>query len=197
MDGFGVLGALAPEDMPAVIFVTAFDRYALKAFEVHALDYLLKPFDRARFTEAVDRAVQQLQARTSYNAETKILDMLEELKAHRNAHAVRRFVVRARGRVHFVQADEVEWIEAGGNYVTLHVGKQSHMIRGTMRRMEEVLDPGRFGRVHRSAIVNLDRIREIQPWFNGDFVIITESGHEVTTGETYRPRVQELLKNPL
>lgn len=123
--------------------------------------------------------------------------MLEELKAHRSAHAVRRFVVRARGRVHFVQADEVEWIEAEGNYVSLHVGKQSHMIRGTMRRLEEVLDPSRFARVHRSAIVNLDRIREVQPWFNGDFVIITESGHEVATGETYRPRLQELLKNPL
>ena len=197
LDGFEVLAALDESTLPAVIFVTAFDRYALKAFDVHALDYLLKPFDRERFTESVDRAVRGLANASGASARTQVLDILEELRSRQGTQAVRRFVVRSKGRVRFVMADEVEWVGAEGNYVSLHVGRETHMIRGTMKRMEGALDADRFVRVHRSAIVNLDRISEIQPWFNGDFVILTESGDQVTTGETYRARIQELLKNPL
>jgi two-component system LytT family response regulator len=197
MDGFEVLAALDEEHVPAVIFVTAFDRYALKAFEVHALDYLLKPFDRARFSESVDRAVSRLTAARGLDARTQLLDILEELRSQGGTKPLRRFVSRSQGRIRFVMAEDVEWIEAEGNYVALHVGADSHLIRGTMKRMEESLDPRRFLRVHRSAIVNLDRVNEIQPWFNGDFVMLTESGHEVTTGETYRARIQELIRNPL
>ncbi len=197
MDGFEVLSALDAASLPAVIFVTAFDRYAIKAFDVHALDYLLKPFDRERFNEAVDRAVDRLSPAHEGVARAELLEILHELRSRQGVTAIRRFVVRDNDRVRFVMADDVEWVEAAGNYVTLHVGAEAYMVRGTMKRIEDALDPERFLRVHRSGIVNLDRVREIQPWFNGDFVILTETGHKITTGETYRSRLQDLLKNPL
>ena len=197
MDGFEVLSALEGPSLPEVIFVTAFDRYALKAFDVHALDYLLKPFDRERFSQAVDRALLRMGNARPGEVATEMAQVLHELRSRLGSQRVERFVVRDRDRIRFVMIEDIEWIEAAGNYVTLHLDGVSHMLRGTMKAVESTLDPLRFVRVHRSGIVNLDRVREIQPWFNGDFMILTKSGHKVTTGETYRARVQELLKNPL
>ena len=197
MDGFEVLAALEGTPLPEVIFVTAFDRYALKAFDVHALDYLLKPFDRERFSAAVDRAVHRIGQSSEGAPQTDVARVLHELRSRLGNQWIERFVVRERERIRFVMVDDIEWVEAAGNYVTLHLDDASHMLRGTMKAIESTLDPRRFLRVHRSSIVNLDRIDEIQPWFNGDFVIRTRSGHKVTTGETYRSRVQDLLKNPL
>ena len=151
MDGFEVLDALDAETLPAVVFVTAYDRYALKAFDVHAVDYLLKPFDRARFRSALDRARLDLR---SDDAGRRILALVADLRRERRPQ--QRIVVKAAGRVFFLRPDEVDWMEAAGNYVRPHVGKEAYLVRETMKGLEERLDPDTFIRVHRSRIVNLD-----------------------------------------
>jgi two-component system LytT family response regulator len=195
LDGFGVLEQIGPEGMPAVIFVTAYDEYALRAFEVHALDYLLKPFDRERFETALRRAKQQVREQES-NVSERILALLAELQTQQRRGQLERLVVKSGGRVYFVPVEDIDWIEAAGNYVELHAGQQSHLIRGTMKGLEDRLDPECFVRVHRSAIVNINRIKEMQPWFNGEFVIILTSGAKITSGNSYREGLRRLLENP-
>jgi two-component system LytT family response regulator len=193
--GFDVIHTVGADRMPFVVFVTAFDRYALRAFDVHALDYLLKPFDRDRFRETLTRARKQLQRRSNGELERRLLELVQDLKPA--PHPMERFVVKAGGRVFFVRADEIEWIEAAGNYVKLHVGSEEHLFRETMNAIEAKLDPDQFFRIHRSHIVNIERVRELQPWFNGEYVVFLRSGTRLTLSRGYRERVQDRIGRPL
>jgi two-component system LytT family response regulator len=191
LDGFGVLAALDAEHLPAVVFVTAYDRYALQAFEVHALDYLLKPFDRERFGKALERARAQLRQEQSADANQKLLALLHDVREARRP--AERLVVKSGSRVSFVRVEEIDWIEAAGNYLRLHVGSETHLLRETMSRLEERLDGKQFLRIHRSTIVNVERIRELQPSFHGDYLVLLRDGTELTLSRGFRDKLQELL----
>lgn len=189
LDGFALLEALGPERMPVVIFVTAYDEYALRAFEVHAFDYLLKPFDQPRFEKALERARQHLGAESRNNE--RLLNLLNELK-HRNREPAR-FAIKTPGRVFFVRQEDIDWMEAADNYVNLHVGSETHLIRETMNSLEQRLDPRRFLRIHRSTIVNADRIKELRPWFHGEYVVLLKDSTELTLSRTYREKILGIL----
>ena len=192
-DGFTVLEALDVNPMPAVVFVTAYDKYAVRAFEVHALDYLLKPFDRERFDEALNRAVRQI-GRPS-ESEKRLLDLMEELKSGAVADRyAQRLVVRTHGRIIFLGTDEIDWIESAANYVRLHVGKEAHLMRETMAGIESLLDPKDFVRIHRSFIVRIDRIREMEHWSHGEYVLFLKDGTQLTSSRGYREKVSALLE---
>jgi two-component system LytT family response regulator len=193
--GFDVIDAIGPARMPFVIFVTAFDRYALRAFDVHALDYLLKPFDRDRFREALGRAREQIERRSNGDLERRLLALVSDLKP--GPQPLERFVIKSAGRVFFVRAADIEWIEAAGNYVKLHVGSETHVFRETMNALEAKLDPAVFFRIHRSHIVNIERVRELQPWFNGEYVVFLTSGARLTLSRGYREKMQDRIGRPL
>jgi two-component system LytT family response regulator len=195
IDGFGVLEALPRDRIPTVIFVTAYDQYAVRAFEVYALDYLLKPFDQERFDKALDRAKGHIANQQNDSLSQRILSALEEIKT-RPVH-LERLVIKMNGHVFFMKAEEIDWLEAEGNYVRLHAGKESHLLRDTISALESQLDPKKFIRVHRSAIVNIDRITELQPWFHGEYRIILREGVQLTLSRTYREKLHELLGRPL
>jgi two-component system LytT family response regulator len=195
-DGFAALDAVQGVSMPVVIFVTAYDDYALQAFEVHALDYLLKPFDRDRFISALTRAKRQVQSDRQSTQREPITALLHELRRERRGGWLERLVVKTRGRVFFVATGEIDWIEAAGNYVQLHVGSESHLIRSTMKTLEERLDPDLFLRVRRSAIVNISRIQHIEPWSSGEYLITLKSGADVMSGAAYREALKALMENP-
>jgi two-component system LytT family response regulator len=187
LTGFEMLDRLDPARIPVIIFVTAYDQYALQAFEVSALDYLLKPFDRERFRRALDRARAELDRRKAGAVNEKVLRLLSELQ--RSKKYVDRLIVRAGGRVLFLRADEIDWIEAAGNYVRLHAGKEEYLYRETMTKLEEQLNPDRFARIHRSTIVNIARIKELQPWFRGDYMILLRDNSKLILSRTYRGRL--------
>jgi two-component system LytT family response regulator len=195
IDGFGVLEALPADCIPTIIFVTAYDQYAVRAFEVYALDYLLKPFDQERFDRALKRAKAHLSNERAENLSRRILNALEEIRT-KPVH-LERLVIKMNGHVFFVKADEIDWLEAEGNYVRLHTGKESYLLRDTISALESQLDPKKFIRVHRSAIVNIDRITELQPWFHGEYRIILGEGVQLTLSRTYREKLHELLGRPL
>jgi two-component system, LytTR family, response regulator len=187
LTGFEVLDRLDPARMPVIVFVTAYDQYALKAFEVCALDYLLKPFDRERFGRALARARAELDRRQAGQVNERVLKLLSELgtvKKH-----LEKLMIRDGGRVFFLRTDEIDWIEAAGNYVRLHVGKEAYLYRETMTKLEAQLNPERFARIHRSAMVNIERIKEMQPWFRGDYVIVLRDNQKLTLSRTYRGRL--------
>src|SRR5688500_18547739 len=169
LDGFGVIQAVGAEKMPTVIFVTAYDEYALRAFEVHALDYLLKPFGRDRFRETLKHARASLERRRAGDLGRRLLALVNDIKPE--APKLDRLVVKSGGRVFFLRTDDLDWIEAAGNYVRLHLGEESHLFRETMNRMETRLDSRRFVRIHRSRIVNTERIKELQPWLDRKSVV--------------------------
>ena len=189
MDGFAVLEAVGPERVPAVVFVTAYDRYALRAFDVHALDYLLKPFDRERFQKALERARAQVGERGKLG--DRLLALLKDIKEE--PKHPQRFVIKSAGRVFFLRADEINWIEAAGNYVQLHVGSATHLMRETMGGLEARLDPEKFVRIHRSAIVQVDQLKEMQPAFHGDYIVILQDGTRLNLSRSYREKLQALL----
>lgn len=191
VDGFGVIEAIGPERMPTVVFVTAYDEYALKAFEVHALDYLLKPFGRVRFQETLKHARASLDRRRAGDLGRRLLALVNDIKPE--APKLERLVVKSGGRVFFLRTEEIDWVEAAGNYVRLHLASESHLFRETMSRMEARLDPRRFVRVHRSHIVNTERIKELQPWFNGESVVILRNGTRLPLSRGYRDKLQEHL----
>jgi two-component system LytT family response regulator len=193
VDGFEVLAALRPGALPATVFVTAHDEYAVRAFEVHAIDYLLKPFDDARLLTALARAKQRL-ARHGGTAGQPLLALLDE-RAQRTS-SVERFLVRARGKVVVVRAEDIDWIEAADYYATLHVGGDSHLIRETMTDLEGSLDARRFVRVHRRAIVNIDRVREVHPLFRGDCTLVLADGTQVRLSRTRRSEFERLFGMP-
>jgi two-component system, LytTR family, response regulator len=190
-NGFGVIDAVGADRMPNVIFVTAYDEYALKAFEYHALDYLLKPFNRDRFQETLKHARASLERRRAGDLGRRLLALVNDIKP--DAPRLERLVVKSGGRVFFLRTDEIDWIEAAGNYVRLHLGDESHLFRETMNRMEGRLDSRRFVRIHRSRIVNSERIKELQPWFNGEYVVILRNGTRLTLSRGYRDRLQDQL----
>jgi two-component system LytT family response regulator len=190
MDGFGVVRAIA-RSHPLIIFTSAYDEYALKAFDVHAFDYLLKPFDRRRFRESLQRARMQLSRSNPAISDDRIAALFENLATARNAPD--RIAIRNNGRVIFLRLGEIDWIEAADNYVCLHCGKETHVLRETMSELEARLNPARFVRVHRSAIVNLDRIRELQPWFRGDYKVVLHDGTELTLTRGHREKLESRL----
>jgi two-component system LytT family response regulator len=189
MDGFGVVSAMA-RSHPLIIFTSAYDEYALKAFDVHAFDYLLKPFDRRRFRESVQRARTQLSQAKS-NVPDDLLTLFENLATARTAPD--RIAIRSNGRVIFLKLGDIDWIEAADNYVCLHSGRETHVLRETMSELEARLDPARFIRVHRSAIVNMDRIKELQPWFRGDYKVVLSDGTELTLTKNHREKLESRL----
>ena len=191
LDGFGVITEVGSSRMPPVVFVTAFDRHALKAFEVHALDYLLKPFDRRRFREAVRRAVRLIGAAGAGDQAGRLETLLRELKPPRPW--LDRVLVRSHGRMRFIRLDSVDWIQAEGNYLRLHIGDQGHLLRQTMKELERQLDPARFLRIHRSTIVNLDQVKEIQPLFSGEHSVVLRDGTELTLSKGFRDRLERFL----
>ncbi len=192
MDGFGVVQTVGVERMPPTVFVTAFDRYALQAFDAHAVDYLLKPYDEERLGRALRRVREQLR-RDPIGADVgrRMIALLEQLDA-RNRY-LERLVIKTDGRATFLPVREVDWIEADGKHVNVHTGKKTHQLREGIARLEQHLDPDDFLRIHRSTIVRIDRIREIQPWFQGDYVVILQDGKQLTSSRGYRDRLRELL----
>ena len=194
LDGFGVVEAVGVERMPAVVFVTAYDRYALQAFEVHALDYVLKPFDPARFEAAVRHAVEQARLRRADLAGQRLAALLRDLppalESVAGAYATRILVRQGEG-FGFVETARVDWLEAAGNYVRVHADGRSWLIRATLGSVMTSLDPGRFVRIHRSTIVNVDRVREVQPWVGGDYIAILTDGRQLRVSRTHR---DELLR---
>jgi two-component system, LytTR family, response regulator len=193
LDGFEVVAALGEAHQPAVIFVTAHDQYALRAFEVHAYDYLLKPVDQDRLRQAIERAVSP-GTRASHGSTTRrILTLLEELNARERGRGRDRLVVRTPERAFFLRCETVDWVEAAGKFVHLHVGRSVHALRESMAELEQELDPVRFLRISRSAIVNIDRIQEVQPWFQGDYVLILADGTRLTSTRGYRENMRRLL----
>ncbi len=192
MDGFEVLDNLEPGALPTVVFVTAYDQYAIKAFDVHAVDYLLKPFDRERFGEALGRARAEHERRQAGDVKRQLLALLQDVESRRAKYPTR-LVIKSSGRVVFVRVDEIDWVDAAGNYVRIHAAGDSHMLRETMGRLEERLDPEKFLRIHRSTIVNIERIRELQQQFHGDYLVVLKIGQRLTLSRSYRDRIQELL----
>src|SRR5882672_2302643 len=191
VDGFDLLDALEGS-IPAVIFVTAYDKYALRAFDAQAVDYLLKPFNESRFQQALQRAKERIGKTNDGQMNAELLSLLKDVQAGRKP--AERLVIKSGGRVLFLKAFEIDYVEAAGNYLTLYVGKETHLIRETMQSLESRLDPRRFLRIHRSTIVNLERIKELQPWFGGEYVVILRDGRKLTLSRTYRARVQQLLE---
>ena len=192
MDGFGVIEAVGTERMPRTIFVTAYDQYAIKAFDVHALDYLLKPYDAARFDRAVSRAVAAL----TDDGPAVVQSQLGELLAHLKAKSgyVDRLTVRTDGRVRLVDVATIDWIESSGKFVQVHAGATTIESRDTLTATERRLDPRVFVRVHRSIVVNARRVVEIQPMFHGEYVLLLRDGSKIFTGRTYRDQVARLMR---
>jgi two-component system LytT family response regulator len=192
LDGFGVIAAIGARRMPQVIFVTAYDEHALRAFEVHALDYLLKPIDGARFLEALARARSRIRGN---ELQEQLHALLASIKFEEKY--LTRLSIKTGGRILFLSAEEIDWIEAADNYVLVHAGSDSHLLHTTMNSLEERLDPGAFLRIHRSTIVNLQRIKEMHPMFHGEYRIILKDGTELASGRSYRGKLQRLLENSL
>lgn len=191
VDGFGVVQAISPANMPRVIFVTAHDRFALKAFEVHAFDYLLKPFSDERLRAVLER-VRKERAQSSDGFASQLQQLMEQLQRERSFSD--RILVQENGRAHFVAARDISWVEANGNYVQLHCGKQVYTVRGTLDSMKDVLDPKQFVRINRSSMVKLDAIREMQPWFHGEYKVILQDSTELRWSRRYVKQRPELLK---
>jgi two-component system LytT family response regulator len=221
LDGFGVLGEIEGGHVPMVLFITAYDEHAQRAFDVHAVDYVLKPVDADRFRAAFDKARKQ---RANAVAAERLGELLETVRRladggaaegrgdgvaallgggagataaagapanGANGRYASRILVKQDSRMFFVKTTEIDWIEADRNYVRLHVGKTAHTIRERISHLEETLDPRLFARIHRSTIVNLNRVREMQQWFSGDYVVILEDGTRLRLSRHYRDRVEK------
>ena len=195
LDGFAVLKELEDAEMPAVVFVTAFDQYALHAFDVHAVDYLLKPYDTARFRQAFARARARLGQRERAGEESRLRQMLRDVVGDHAGGEDRllhdRVAVKSDGTIRVLRTADVDYWESAGNYVRAHVGPNAHLIRLTFAKLEAQLDPRRFVRIHRRFVVNLDRIVEIQPWFAGDAVVVLQNGTKLRLSRSFRARLHE------
>ncbi len=196
LDGCGVIGQVGVATMPVVIFVTAYDQYALQAFAVHALDYLLKPFDKERFDYALRHALQQVEHRRAGTISQRLHTLLEDYEGNQQTATTtytERLVLKEAGRIFFLPVDEIDWIEAAGDYVGLHVGRKKHLLHETMNGLEAKLNPERFLRIHRSTIVNIDRIKELLPHFNGEYFVVLRNSTRLKLSRSYRDRLQRLL----
>lgn len=194
LDGLGVVQAIGPESMPLVIFVTAHDHYAVKAFEVSALDYLLKPVSRERFQAAIARARSQLERGQSSEMGQQLRALLKHLKS--GPEFSRRLMLKSEGRIYFLPVDEIDWIEAAHNYLVLHVGSKTHLIRETMDSLQARLDPEQFVRIHRSTMVNIVRIQEIHPWIKGEHAVLLQDGTRLALSRTYYEQFRQRLAEP-
>ncbi len=200
LDGFAVLRQLAPEDLPVVVFVTAFDQYALKAFDVHAMDYLLKPFDDERFRQAIARAKRRVRDGKLGELREQLASLLGGARVlgtnsgeHTAPGYLKRLVIKSGGRITVLGTAEIDWVEAQGDYAKIHTGRTWHLLRETMRRLEKQLDPARFVRIHRSTIVNIERIRELQPFFRGEYVVILQDGAKLKLSRGYKDQLESVL----
>lgn len=191
MDGFEVVQTLGVDAMPAVVFVTAYDKYALKAFDVNAVDYLLKPFDSERFQKAFQRARLQIQRRTAETINEKLEALLESIRPR--ARYLERLVVKSGGRIFFLAVNEIDWIDSADNYVSIHSGREAHLIRETLTSLEGKLNPEEFRRIRHSVIVNVKRIKELHPLFKGEYEIVLQNGVKLTSSRRYRHKLDQLL----
>jgi two-component system, LytTR family, response regulator len=199
VDGLELMRGLGPEQRPAVVFVTAYDAYALPAFEIHALDYLLKPFSAQRFRSALAYAREHLAQRRATTLGRQILDLLPSMPSQPAQPAAPvgppdRLVIKSSGRIYFVKVADIDWCEAAGNYIQIHVGSQVHLIRETMNRLESQLQGRSFARIHRSTIVNVDRIQELRSSFGGEHVVLLRNGTRLTMSRGYRDALQVRLR---
>ncbi|NNF58532.1 MAG: response regulator [Rhodothermaceae bacterium] len=196
LDGFGVIDTIGPDRMPVTVFVTAYDAYALRAFEDGALDYLLKPYDDARFAQALGRARARIREHHLSGRSSAVIDQLQTLLDGRpdagsaNSAAQGRLLIRDGNRLTVLRAEEVEWIEAAGDYMVLHVGAKSHLLRETMSNLEQQLDPARFVRIHRSTMVNLDAVRDLRAYDHGDYLVRMRDGTELRLSRRFWKRVE-------
>jgi two-component system, LytTR family, response regulator len=188
LDGFDVIEAVGAERMPLVVFVTAYDEHAVRAFEVRALDYLLKPFDRARFAQALGRAKAACRGGGGPQASA-----LGQMMTERQSRPLPRILVKDGDRIHVVKTSELDWMEAAGNYVELHAGKRVHLLRSTLAALEARLDPEVFVRIHRDTIVHIDRVRDIHRWQGGQYRVVLADGTERPIGRNYQARLEEKL----
>jgi two-component system LytT family response regulator len=206
MDGFDTLAAVPESAQPLVVFVTAYDEYALRAFEVHAFDYLLKPFDSDRFRNAFARVRKQLEGRQAPDMHA-VLSLLQDIREgqersleHTGAPAQPRFLdrlmIRTDGRFTFLKVAEIDWFDAAGNYVRVHSPRGAFLVRDSLASLEERLDPQSFVRIHRSTIVRLDAVKEMQAWFSGDHVVILHNGTRLKLSRSYRDHVRERMGSP-
>ena len=191
IDGFDVLQAIGIGTVPVVIFVTAYDQFALRAFEAHALDYLQKPFDDKRFAAALERARERIRQQQTGDVESRLLALLKDARGERGY--LRRLVVPSGQRSIFIRIDDIDWIEAERNYVRLHVGERAHLLRENLTRLESVLDPARFTRIHRSTIVNIDRIQSLESSAHGEYIVVLDNGMKLTSGRAYRGNLIALM----
>jgi two-component system LytT family response regulator len=190
LDGFAVLDAINLEPMPIIVFVTAHDKFALRAFEVHAVDYLLKPFDRERFESALRRALEQVKHRQDPARTEAQAAMLTGMQSAKKP--LDRLAVKSGGRITILKTADIHWIEAAHNYVEIHEDKRSHLLRETMAGIEQKLPPDKFVRISRSVIVNVDRIKELQPTFYGEYKVTLQNGAHLTLSRRYRKKLPQL-----
>lgn len=196
MDGFTALETVGAAALPQIVFVTAYEQYAIHAFEAAALDYLLKPFDQPRFDKAMTRVYEKFADREQARTEQKqIAALLENVRG--KPTYLERLVVKTGGRIIFLKTSEVDWIQADDKYAHLHTGNKSHLVRQTLGALEAQLDPQKFIRIHRSAIVNIERIKELQPMFTGEHTVVLENGTKLTLSRSYKNKLFEILGNPL
>lgn len=195
LGGFEVLERIASKQTPIVIFVTAYDKFALRAFEAHALDYLLKPFDEERFDQTLERVKTYICGRQGGLIRERLVDLVHDLAERRKS--ISRLAVKATGRVVFLKVDEIDWIEASGNYLDLHVGKECYLLRGRVNELEKKLDPERFFRIHRSTIVNLDRVKEFLPLFKGEGLVLLKDGSRLAASRSCSQKLQQFLQADL
>jgi two-component system LytT family response regulator len=182
LDGFQVLEAIGDDQLPAIVFVTAYDEYALRAFDVHAVDYLLKPIEPERFAKTLARVRETLGDKSD-----------QRIAALLNTLPLDRLVIRTRGKVSFLKPSEIDWVEADGKHVNLHAGRETHVVRQQLKRLEPRLAPHGFVRVHRSAIVNVDRIKELEPWFHGEYVVILKDGTKLTSSAAHSEALHRII----
>ena len=192
LDGFGVLEALSPEEIPAIVFVTAFDQYAVRAFEAQAVDYLMKPFSRERLEEAVRRVRELMKGRSLEDFRESIGKIIEKIRRDRSYPEW--VLLKAEGKNVFVKVKDIDWIESSRNNVRIHVGQTIYLLHETTSAIAQRLDPKKFLRIHRSSIVNIERIKELHPWFNGDYAVILRDGTQLTLSASYRDRLREFRR---
>ncbi|HEV8355950.1 MAG TPA: LytTR family DNA-binding domain-containing protein [Gemmatimonadales bacterium] len=200
MDGLTMLRRLELPQLPVVVFVTAYDQYALRAFEVNAVDYLLKPFDDDRFRVALGRAKRQVRQGRLGEASDRLVALLEGMGRPPGADPppasgryLRRLVIKSGGRVSVLNVREIDWVEAEGDYLKIHAGKAWHLLRETMKSLEQQLEPARFVRIHRSTIVNVERIKELQPFFRGEYHVILQDGTSLKLSRGYKQHLEAAL----
>lgn len=191
IDGFDVLQALGADHVPVVIFVTAYDQFALRAFEAHALDYLLKPFDDERFDAVLQRARERIRQQLGGDLDRRLQALLESV--HGDHGYLRRLVVPAGHRSVFVRTEQIDWIGAERNYIRLHVGGRAYLMRENLSRIASALDPKSFCRIHRSTIVNIDRIQAVESLFRGEYLVVLHDGTKLTSGRSYRSNLHALM----